>query len=85
MAFQVTVIQPFTSHSKTIGAEDHCKLWQQFCFGAAPQKPMEIYWIIPKECVGVPKNFKDRVVIIEELDAVDFPALKGLVLQKKKN
>ncbi|KAI3659379.1 hypothetical protein MP638_001301 [Amoeboaphelidium occidentale] len=80
MAFQVTVKGSFTSHPKIDGNSDNCKLWLDFCYGDLVQKPMEIYWIIPQSCVGKPKNFHDRVIILEDLwDA--FPALQKLTLQ----
>jgi hypothetical protein len=82
MAFQVTVKNPFTSHSKINGASENCKLWLDFCFhGLVVKKPMEVYWIIPKSCVGKPKNFDDRVILLEDLWC-DFPALQKLLLQK---
>ena len=28
---------------------------------------MEVYWIVPGSCVGQPKDFKDRVILLEDL------------------
>ena len=67
MGFQVTVKQPFTSHPKIDGASDNCKLWLDFCYGNSDKKPMEVYWIVPKSCVGKLKNFEDRVVLLDDL------------------
>ena len=80
MGFQVTVKQPFTSHPKIDGASDNGKLWLDFCYGNSVKKPIEVYWIIPKSCVGKPKNLKDRDVLLDELYH-DLPALKKLTLQ----
>jgi hypothetical protein len=60
MAFQVTVMQPFTSHPKIDGVCENCKSWLNFCFGELVQKPIEIYWIIPEISIGKTNNFKDR-------------------------
>ena len=79
MAFQVTVNNPFTSHRKIDGSSENCKLWLDFCFDGLPQKPLDIYWVIPKSCVGKPKNFEERLVLLEDL-LVDFPALNKLTL-----
>ena len=48
MGFQVTVRNPFSDHPKMTNSQ----LWQKFCFGNAQQTPMELYWVIPKCCVG---------------------------------
>ncbi|KAJ3319347.1 hypothetical protein HDV06_006374 [Boothiomyces sp. JEL0866] len=81
MAFQITVKQPFSSHPKIDGANDNCKSWLDFCFDGLVQKPIKVYWIIPKSCVGQPKGFKGRVILLEELHD-DFPALKKLCLDR---
>jgi hypothetical protein len=79
MAFQVTVKQPLTSHPKIDGADDNCKSWLTFC---STQNPIEIYWIIPQTCVGKPMDFKDRVVLLQELSSDnDLPALQKFSLQ----
>lgn len=82
MAFQVTVKNPFTSHPKIDGASENCKRWLDFCFSGSEteMKPLEVYWIIPDSCVGKPKNFKDRVILVRDLWA-DFPALQKLSVQ----
>ena len=80
MAFQVTVKNPFTSHPKIDGASENCKGWLDFCFHGLEKKPMEVYWIVPGSCVGKPKNFKDRVILLEDLCG-DFPPLQKLSLQ----
>ena len=67
MAFQVTVRQSFTSHPKMDGSNENCKLWLDFCFDALAQGPIEVYWIISKGCIGNPKNFRDRVILLDEL------------------
>ena len=79
MAFQVTVKNPFTSHPKINEASKICKQWLDFCFADLKQNPIDIYWIIPKSCVGQPKGFKGRIVLLEDLHA-DFPALQKLKL-----
>ena len=80
MGFQVTVKNPFKTHSKIDGASENCTLWLDFCFQGLKKKPMEVYWIVPGSCVGNPKNFNDRVILFEDLWA-DFPALQKLSLQ----
>ena len=80
MAFQVTVKQPFTSHPQIEGTGENCKLWLDFCYDVSGQKPMEIYWIMPRSCVGKPKSFQDHVVLFDELYE-NLPALKKLTLQ----
>ena len=80
MAFQVTVKNPFTSHPKINEGSEICKQWLDFCFADLKQNPIDIYWIIPKSCVGKPKKFNDRVILLEELRG-DFPALQKLSLQ----
>jgi hypothetical protein len=79
MAFQVTVQKPFSSHKKI--KENTCDKWLDFCYGSAEQKPIEIYWILPESCVGKPKKFKDRIVLLEDLYK-DFPALRELSLRE---
>jgi hypothetical protein len=78
MAFQVTVKQPFTSHPKIDEANNN--LWLDFCFGTSAKRSMEVYWMVPRICVGKPKKFNGRVVLLEELYD-DFPALRKLTLQ----
>ena len=78
MAFQVSVVQPFTSHPNIEGAGENCKLWLEFCFDASAKKAVEVYWIIPRSCVGKPKNFQDSVILFEDLE--DLPALKQLTV-----
>ncbi len=80
MAFQITVKNPFTTHPKIDGMSKNCALWLDFCFDGLEKKPMEVYWIIPKSCVGQPKDCKDRVILLEDLWG-DFPALQKLSLQ----
>jgi hypothetical protein len=80
MAFQITVKNPFTTHPKIDGMSENCALWLDFCFDGLEKKPMEVYWIIPKSCVGQPKDCKDRVILLEDLWG-DFPALQKLSLQ----
>ena len=48
MGFQVTVLNPFSKHPKMANSQ----MWQQFCFGNSKQTPMELYWIVPKCCIG---------------------------------
>ena len=80
MACQITVKNPFTSHPKIDGTSENCALWLDFCFDGPKKKPMEGYWIIPKSCVGQPKDFKGRVILLEDLWG-DFPALQKFSLQ----
>lgn len=81
MAFQVTVLNPFSNHSKASAASENCQLWLDFCYGTSKQNPIEIYWIIPKGCVGRPKNLnKCRVILMDDLHS-DFPGLKCLTLE----
>ena len=78
MGFQVTVLNPFSDHPKM----NNSQLWQRFCFGNSEQTAMELYWIVPKCCVG--KNIqsveKDYIILFEELVS-DFPALGKLALR----
>ena len=79
MGFQVTIKNPFTSHPKIDEARGNCERWLDFCFDKLNKKPMEVYWIIPGSCVGKPKNFKDRVILLEDL-CDDFPLFNKLNL-----
>jgi hypothetical protein len=78
MGFQVTVRKPFINHPKMSNAQE----WQRFCFGNSKQTVMELYWIVPKRCIGADFESvkEDYVVFFEDL-ANDFPALLKLVLQ----
>ena len=81
MAFHVTVKNPFTLDSKMSGLNDHCQLWLDFCFNGMDQNPIEVYWIIPESCIGNPNDFKDHVILFEDLYE-DLPALRKLDLNK---
>lgn len=78
MGFQVTVRNPFSDHPKMVNSPQ----WQQFCFGNSKQTPMELYWVVPKSCVG--KNTKsvanDSIILFDDLIS-DFPALGKVSLQ----
>ena len=74
MAFQVTVKKPFTSHSKIDGANGNLGLWHELF-----QSQIDVYWIIPENCVGNPKDFGDNVILIEDLQN-DFHAFNKLTL-----
>ena len=69
MGFQVT---PFSNHPKMANSQ----LWQRFCFGNSKQTPMELYWVIPKCCVGTntESDLNDSIIFFDELVS-DFPAL----------
>jgi hypothetical protein len=78
MGFQVTLLNPFSNHAKMTNSQ----LWQRYCFGNSKQTPMELYWVIPKCCVGsnTESVVNDSVILFDELVS-DFPALGKLVLQ----
>ena len=82
MGFQVTVLNPFYKHTKMTNSQD----WQRFCFGTAKQTPMELYWVVPKCCIGNDtlslklSHKADFIIVFEDLIS-DFPALGKLVLQ----
>ena len=78
MGFQVTVRSPFINHPKMTNSQE----WQRFCFGNSKQTVMELYWIVPKRCIGTDFDSvkEDYVVYFEDL-ANEFPALLKLVLQ----
>ena len=77
MGFQVTVRNPFHDHPKMSNSQE----WLAFCFGDTESKPMELYWVVPKSCIGNPKSVeKDYIILFEDLIS-DFPALGKLVLQ----
>ncbi|KAJ3308025.1 hypothetical protein HDV04_001944 [Boothiomyces sp. JEL0838] len=83
MGFQVTVLNPFTNHSKmdSDGQSNNYKEWQGFCYGNSTT-PIELYWIIPECCVGNnTKDMNDYVIILEDLHN-DFPSLKTLFLKR---
>lgn len=75
MGFQVTVLQPFTNHSKMNNMEGFLNQWQKFCFGVDKPKPMELYWVIPKSCIGSnAASVQDSIILFEDMVS-DFPAL----------
>ena len=78
MGFQVTVLNPFSDHPKMTNSQ----LWQRFCFGNSKQTPMELYWVIPKCCLGTNTEsiVNDSIILFEELVS-DFPSLAKLRLQ----
>jgi hypothetical protein len=81
MGFQVTVCNPFSRHPKMTNSQ----IWQQFCFGDSdeqPPSPMEMYWVVPKCCVGKDHEsvVNDFIILFEDL-INDFPALGKLILQ----
>jgi len=78
MGFQVTVLNPFSDHPKMTNSQ----LWQRFCFGNCKKTPMELYWIIPKCCVGTnTKSIVNDIIILFEDLVCDFPALGKLFFQ----
>jgi hypothetical protein len=82
MGFQITLQKPFTSHRKMNGAGDNCQRWKELCFGDSNHKGMELYWIIPRSCVGTnTAEVKDYVILLDELHDT-FPALRKLDLQE---
>lgn len=78
MGFQVTVLNPFYNHPKMVNSQ----LWQRYCFGNSTQTPMELYWVVPKCCVGTNNAsvVNDSIILFEDLIS-DFPALGKLALQ----
>jgi hypothetical protein len=78
MGFQVTVLNPFSEHPKM----DNSQTWQRFCFGKSKQTPMELYWVIPKQCIGkdAASVGNDSIILFEDL-STNFPALGKLCLQ----
>jgi hypothetical protein len=78
MGFQVTVLNPFSDHPKMTNSQ----MWQRFCFGNSRQTPMELYWVVPKCCVGTntASVVNDSIILFEDLVS-NFPALGKLVLQ----
>ena len=78
MGFQVTVLNPFSDHPKMTNSQ----IWQQFCFGDSKQTPMELYWVVPKCCIGADTAsvVNDSIILFEDLIS-DFPALGKLILQ----
>jgi hypothetical protein len=78
MGFQVTVLNPFSDHPKMTNSQT----WQRFCFGNSKQTPMELYWVVPKSCIGVDSAsvVNDSIILFEDLIS-DFPALAKLTLQ----
>ena len=81
MAFQVTIVNPFTRHPKIDVASVNSDLWVNFCSdGMEVKNPLELYWIIPNICVGKPVKVIGRVVLFEDL-CDDFPALQKLNLK----
>jgi hypothetical protein len=78
MGFQVTVRNPFSDHPKM----KNSKIWQRFCFGKSKQTPMELYWVIPKQCIGkdTASVMNDSIILFEDLIS-DFLALGKLCLQ----
>ncbi|KAJ3322127.1 hypothetical protein HDV06_003578 [Boothiomyces sp. JEL0866] len=83
MGFQVTVLNPFTNHSKmnSKGQSNNYNRWQNFCYGNLTS--IELYWIVPQSCVGEkPQSVDDYVIFLEDL-CDDFPALTNVVLKEK--
>ncbi|KAJ2986999.1 hypothetical protein HDV02_006406, partial [Globomyces sp. JEL0801] len=78
MGFQVTVLNPFSDHPKMTNSQT----WQRFCFGSSTQTPMELYWVVPKRCIGADTAsvVNDSIILFEDLIS-DFPALGKLILQ----
>jgi hypothetical protein len=78
MGFQVTVLNPFSDHPKMTNSQT----WQRFCFGNSKQTPMELYWVVPKRCIGgdIASVVNDSIILFEDLIS-DFPALGKLILQ----
>ena len=78
MGFQVTVLNPFYDHPKMT----NLKLWQTFCFGKSKQTRMELYWVVPKCCVGKKTDsvVNDSIILFDDLVSY-FPALGKLVLR----
>jgi hypothetical protein len=58
-------------------------MWQKFCFGNSKQTPMELYWVVPKCCIGANTSsfLNDSIILFEELIS-DFPALGKLNLKQ---
>ncbi|KAI3658488.1 hypothetical protein MP638_001914 [Amoeboaphelidium occidentale] len=82
MGFQITLQKPFSSHRKMNGAGDNGKRWKELCFGDSNHEGMELYWIVPRSCVGTnTAEVKDYVVLLDELHDT-FPALRNLDLQE---
>ena len=77
MGFQVTVLNPFSDHPKMTNSQT----WQRFCFGNSKQTPMELYWVVPKCCIGADTAsvVNDSIILFEDLIS-DFPALGKLIL-----
>ncbi|KAK6093400.1 hypothetical protein MT418_006026 [Batrachochytrium dendrobatidis] len=75
MGFQVTVHNPFSDHPKMTNSQT----WQRFCFGNSKQTPMELYWVVPKRCIGTDTAsvVDDSIILFEDLIS-DFPALGKL-------
>jgi hypothetical protein len=73
-------MKSFTSHRIINNLDEFCQSWLDFCFGTLVQKPIKIYWIVPESCLGSPKGFKDKVILVKDLYE-DFPALRKLVLK----
>ncbi|KAK5666554.1 hypothetical protein QVD99_006629 [Batrachochytrium dendrobatidis] len=75
MGFQVTVHNPFSDHPKMTNSQT----WQRFCFGNSKQTPMELYWVVPKRCIGTDTAsvVNDSIILFEDLIS-DFPALGKL-------
>ena len=78
MGFQVTVLNPFSDHPKMTNSQ----IWQRFCFGNSKQTPMELYWVVPKRCIGADTAsvVNDSIILFDDLIS-DFPALGKLILQ----
>jgi len=79
MGFQVSVLNPFSNHPKMKNSQT----WQRFCFGNSKQTPMELYWVVPKGCIGADTAsvVNDSIILFEDLIS-DFPALGKLRLQQ---
>ncbi|KAI3659465.1 hypothetical protein MP638_004527 [Amoeboaphelidium occidentale] len=81
MGFQITIRNPFTTHGKMNSTGPNCQRWKTLCFGDSNHADMDLYWIIPKECVGTNTTaVTDYVIKLEDLHN-DFTALSKLVLQ----
>jgi hypothetical protein len=81
LAFQVTIASPFYSHPNidSVSATENCKNWKEFC-GA---KSVEVYWVIPRDCVCGPKSKKavgNNIILFESLCS-DYPSLEYLKLK----
>ncbi|KAJ3025957.1 UNVERIFIED_CONTAM: hypothetical protein HDU68_006429 [Siphonaria sp. JEL0065] len=76
LAFQVTIAKPFYEHPKldSVSARENCNNWKVFCNANA----VNVYWIIPKGCVGGPKSKKvvGRNVVLFESLWNDYPSLE---------